>query len=449
MVPVRPTSRVPFVFVIARQMFLVVGHGCVDVNLGLQGDSPQTILRSFVPGTLSRCGPASIHFGGCVPNTGMAMMIYGASVEVVCLVGNDEFGRLLRQVITAVFQNSVSPETQGPCKISLGAEPSSIEANPEPHPPASGLSFSGSFAQPGSFCSPSQATSYSLILSPEGMDRIIFHCPGVNALFQSHHVSDAQLHRARNLHVGYPPLLESLCLTDGGSGLVDLLTRSKKLGLTTSLDMCSPNAVTLSTVAAPDWKSFFRRVGPLVDIFTPSIEEITDCGLIDTPTKDNLLSLHHLRAMSSYLLDECGMKIVLLKLGRSGLYLRTGDLSSRGSDVGAGFCCGLEPSAPAMVEKLKVWSNVEKYTPAFSVRCAGTTGAGDSTIAMFLYALCSDKDGTPAVEPDRALELAAAAGAFNVERHDSTSGLRAFEEISERIAKNWTKHEPSLLLPTA
>ena len=61
----------------------------------------------------------------------------------------------------------------------------------------------------------------------------------------------------------------------------------------------------------------------------------------------------------------------------------------------------------------------------------GTTGAGDATIAGFLTALLRD------VPPERALAIAAAVGACNVEAADAVSGVRSWEETLARIDAGW------------
>ncbi len=72
---------------------------------------------------------------------------------------------------------------------------------------------------------------------------------------------------------------------------------------------------------------------------------------------------------------EMGAKIILLKLGDCGAYLRTADAS---------VLSNLGRARPA---DLQSWSNRELWAPCFRVKVVGTTGSGDSTIAGFLGAL--------------------------------------------------------------
>ena len=62
------------------------------------------------------------------------------------------------------------------------------------------------------------------------------------------------------------------------------------------------------------------------------------------------------------------------------------------------------------------------------------TGAGDTTIAAFLTAMCK---GYPL---ERCLQLAAGTGASCVEAIDSLSGLKSFEELIAKIDAGWAKN---------
>ena len=74
--------------------------------------------------------------------------------------------------------------------------------------------------------------------------------------------------------------------------------------------------------------------------------------------------------MGQQLLDM-GAKIVALKLGERGLYLRT---------ASAGALARMGHNQIDVAE----WSNRELWMPCFAVDVVGTTGAGDATIAGFL-----------------------------------------------------------------
>jgi sugar/nucleoside kinase (ribokinase family) len=77
------------------------------------------------------------------------------------------------------------------------------------------------------------------------------------------------------------------------------------------------------------------------------------------------------------------------------------------------------------------WTNQTLWAPAFVVNVAGTTGAGDAAIAGFLGGLLRG------LGPQRALCMAAAVGACNVEAADSLSGLRSWEATLARVEAGW------------
>jgi sugar/nucleoside kinase (ribokinase family) len=177
---------------------------------------------------------------------------------------------------------------------------------------------------------------------------------------------------------------------------------------------------------------------PYVDVFLPSIEEIlymlrrqTYQELYQAAGGPGFLALitsELLSSMSQELLDM-GAKIVVLKLGDRGLYLRTADQTAIEA-LGRG-----RPSDPAG------WADKELWSACFKVDVVGTAGSGDSTIAGFLSALLRG------LSPEAAVTAAVAVGACNVEAADTLSGVRPWEETMRRVAGGWTHHELHLDTP--
>jgi sugar/nucleoside kinase (ribokinase family) len=124
-----------------------------------------------------------------------------------------------------------------------------------------------------------------------------------------------------------------------------------------------------------------------------------------------------------------GAKMVLLKLGHQGAYLRSADPEILG-DFGR--------AAPSQVP---AWSDQELWSPCYQVEVVGTTGSGDATIAGFLSAILRD------LSPYQALNAAVAVGACNVEAPDALGGLCSWEETLDRMQSGWTKHELRLQAP--
>jgi sugar/nucleoside kinase (ribokinase family) len=177
---------------------------------------------------------------------------------------------------------------------------------------------------------------------------------------------------------------------------------------------------------------------PYVDIFLPSIEEILYMLRRDTynelfqaaggPNFLPLLTPELLSDLSQELL-ALGVKIVALKLGDRGLYIRTANQSIIESLGRA------RPSDPA------IWADKELWGPCFKVDMVGAAGSGDATIAGFLSALLRG------FSPEAAVTAAVAVGACNVEAADTLSGIRPWEETMERVAGGWQRHELSLETP--
>jgi sugar/nucleoside kinase (ribokinase family) len=128
-------------------------------------------------------------------------------------------------------------------------------------------------------------------------------------------------------------------------------------------------------------------------------------------------------------LQELGAKIVCLKLGDRGFYLRTADQPV------------IESLGRACPANLAAWANKELWAPCFKVELVGAAGSGDTTIAGFLAALLRD------MSPEEAVTAAVAVGACNVEAADTLSGVRAWPETMERVAAGWPRHELLLEAP--
>ncbi|MHC4982071.1 MAG: carbohydrate kinase family protein, partial [Planctomycetota bacterium] len=244
------------------------------------------------------------------------------------------------------------------------------------------------------------------------MDRAFLHCPGANDAFRACDIDYAVVGRCGLFHFGYPPLMRAMYENEGQE-MVYMFTRVKQLGVTTSLDLALPDAD--SPAGHADWAKILARTLPVADLFLPSIEEIL--FMLDRPRLAGLRAPGggrcrggvdgQLLASVSQRLLGMGTAVVVLKLGQSGLYLRTTKDEARLSAAGA--------SAP---KDAAAWAGRELYSPAFEVQAVGATGAGDCTIAGFLAAFAKG------LGPEDALTAAVAAGACNVEAADATGGMR-------------------------
>ncbi len=365
---------------------VVAGHICLDVFPSLLSRMAQ-----FTPGHTIEAGPAAISTGGAVSNTGLALHMLGVSTQLMGKVGSDLFGQAILQIL----------EARG-----------------------SGLSH-------GMIVARDEATSYSIILSTPQTDRILIHAPGCNATFGAGDVRFDVLEAARIFHFGYPPLMERMYAEDGIE-LAALFRRVKAMGLTTSLDLSLPDP--RSAAGKADWQAILAATLPYVDLFLPSALEIL--LLLHRPVFEQLITHPHPLAhvppalisdLGEALLDM-GAKIVGLKIGDRGLYLRTS-----GATVLAHVGRGAIVDAAAW----STWADRELWSPCFAVEVAGTTGSGDATIAGLLMGLLHG------MTLPEALTAACAVGACSVEAVDGPGGIRPWEDTAQRLAAGW----PRLLLP--
>ena len=360
---------------------VVAGHICLDIIPTI--DSLQGGLHSIlVPGKLVDVGAAVISTGGAVSNTGLALHRMGLPVRLMGKVGRDPLGRIVLDVL----------KSHGP-RLAEGI-----------------------------IRDEQAATSYTIVISPPGVDRVFLHCPGANDTFLADDIDYAAVGRSGLFHFGYPPLMRAM-YDGGGRELADMLARVKRLGVTTSLDLALPDPD--SPAGRANWTKILAAALPSVDIFLPSIEEIV--FMLDGPRAGGPAGADaRLLARVSQKLLEMGAAVAVLKLGEAGLYLRTTADESRLAAMGR-----LAPKDVAL------WAGRELYSPPFEVQAVGATGAGDCAIAGFLAAFAKR------LGPADALTAAAAAGACNVEAADATSGIRPWEQMQLRIKAGWRRRPPA------
>jgi len=373
---------------------VVAGHVCLDVipAFGERSGGAESI---FAPGGLVGVGPALTTTGGPVSNTGLALHRLGVPTKLMGKVGDDLFGH---QIVDLLRE----------------ADPALAE---------------------GMIVDPAAVTSYSLVISPPGVDRFFYHCSGANDTFGADDVDLTELADARIFHFGYPPLMQHM-YADDGVELAALMQRVHDLGLTTSLDMATVDPE--SPAGQVDWIAILERTLPHVDLFLPSFDEtlfMLDRQRFDalsTRTTGNLAAAADadlLGELAEHLLSM-GAALVGLKLGDQGLYVRTATDLDRIASMGRAA-----PDDPA------AWTSREWLAPCFRTQVVGTTGAGDCTIAGFLAALLEGLS-----LPD-AMTSAVAVGAFNVESADAVSGIKPWTTVQARIAAGWERLPIDIDLP--
>ena len=374
-----------------NETFRVVaaGHICLDVIPGLDHHVNENLADLFRPGHLIVTGPALFSTGGSVSNTGLALSRLGIPTRLVAKVGEDPFGKIVCALV-----DQFDPR--------LGCD---LVVDPQ------------------------VSTSYTVIISLPDIDRVFLHCPGANDTFGAEDVRLDLVAQADLFHFGYPPAMRRMYEQDGAE-LTTVFRQVKTRNVTTSLDLSFPDPS--SDSGRVNWKVILGSVLPFVDIFLPSFEEIfsmlhpeafrrmtqsvPEGQILSMVTPDLLSSLAHE-------LIEMGAKIVVIKMGSRGLYLRTAGQAA------------LEQVGKAAPMKPAVWADQEIWAPCFRVNVVGTTGSGDATIAGFLSALLRG------LNPRQAVRAAVAVGACNVEAADALQGIRTWEQTMKRIQLGW-EHLP-------
>ncbi len=344
---------------------IVAGHTCVDLIPDWNGK-----FEDIIPGHLIVTGKMRFSTGGAVPNTGIDLKRLGLDPILIGKIGDDLIGKITLEVIRS------NGDDLGDHIIK------SYEAG----------------------------SSYTLVLSPPNEDRAFLHYPGVNDTFCSKDIPFDDLSDSKIFHFGYPPVMKTIYENDGNE-LVKIFKNARDHKMITSLDMTMPDPNSES--GKINWRKFLSNVLPYTDIFLPSLDEI----LYMTKRKGELS--HELLVDLTDELLGYGAKIVVIKLGKDGAYLRSGKIKS--DDLLAGII------------DTKLWSQTEIISPAFKVNVAGTTGSGDASIAGFLAKFLQGAN------PKETMDFMCATGAFCTEAIDSTSGVKHMKIIEDRIKQGWER----------
>ncbi|WP_274319541.1 carbohydrate kinase family protein [Paenibacillus qinlingensis] len=379
-----------------KEEVIVAGHICLDI-IPTMDENQSSLAALLSPGKLVNIGPAVISTGGAVSNTGIALHRLGSKVKLMGKIGADPFGEV---ILTLLRQQ----------------EPSLVE---------------------GMIVSPEANSSYSIVISPPNMDRMFLHSTGANDTYAASDLMHEQLQGAKLFHFGYPPLMKRMFENEGAE-LVSLLKKVKESGLTVSLDLAKPDPA--SEAGRANWRAILTQSLPFVDVFLPSFEEIMymlhreryDLKEKAAPNGDLLSSADgELLAQLSAELIQMGVAIVVIKLGEHGVYVRTTSDEQRLAQM------GLSSPKTALLDD---WLNCEMISSCYEVDVVGTTGAGDCTIAGFLFGL------TRGLTLKESLQSAVGVGAFNVEQADATSGIPEWTAVRDRMDKGWKKRATKLEL---
>ena len=362
---------------------VVAGHVSLDLTPKFNMKTGVSSIGDVIkPGKLVNVGKVAIAPGGCVTNTGLALKKFGADVRLIAKVGKDEFADILYEKYRE-----------------QGAEPNFIVSEDD-------------------------ATSYTIVIAPKGCDRAFLHDSAANDSFKEVDIDYEVVKEADYFHFGYPTLMKEFYRSDKDE-LQNMYRKVKKFNLITSLDVTAVDPE--SETADIDWNKRLSEVLPYVDFFMPSIEEL--CFMLDREKyyemqkrgSDDVcmyLSLSEDVIPMAEKVLNLGCKGVLIKCGAAGLFLMTAD-SSRMEEL----------SEKISVEKWadkKIFQN--SYVPD---RILSGTGAGDTSIAAFIYGMCNE------MSPEDALKIAAGTGASCITEYDTLSGLLSIEALKNKIQNGW------------
>ena len=344
---------------------VVAGVANLDITPRFLNDPVARIDEVLIPSKTVLTDKADISAGGCVSNTGLALAHFGKKVALMARIGNDHFGELLLEEYRKAGVDERVRVEEG------------------------------------------EGTSYSVILSPPGIDRIFLHYPGGSMTFGEEDIDFSVVADAEWFHFGYPQVMRRMYAEDG-AGLRNIFEKVKSLGVTTSLDTCGIDA--RSEAGRVDWKAVLKNVLPFVDLFLPSVEEL--CFMLDRERFQRWVDHAQGRDLAQTLSAEdvkplaeeiflLGGRELVMKCGERGLFYASAD---------------------------GTFLHQKTFVPK---QMATATGAGDVCIAALLAELLSGE------EIKDALRSAAAAGAACCEGIGALSAVPLLPDLKKRIADGW------------
>jgi Sugar kinases, ribokinase family len=210
-------------------------------------------------------------------------------------------------------------------------------------------------------------TSFTIVIQPPGKDRTYWHYAGANAHFDG---TTVDVSKGDLLHLGYPSSLPALMEQDGRP-LKALMVRARAAEVTTSLDLSYIDP--RSWAAGIDWASLFADLLPLIDVISPSIDDLSSAFREEHPK-----TLGGAAAFARRLV-RAGVGVAMVTAGPAGLVVATaGQKRLRQSRV-------LTDLATQSAEQLVA-------VPASPTANAQTLGAGDAATGGLLFGLLAGLD---------------------------------------------------------
>ncbi len=210
------------------------------------------------------------------------------------------------------------------------------------------------------------ATSATMVMVHSDGERSFIHYIGANATITEADIDFDLIGRSKVLHIAGALLMPGF----DGEPMAKVLRRARSLGVTTCIDTAWDSKGRWMSVLAPCFEN--------VDIAVPSIEEAKMLTGYQEP-----------RDIAQALLDR-GVKIVGLKMGEAGCFIKTKD--------------------------------TELTIPVYKVNAIDALGAGDAFVAGFLTGIVKGWD------LEKTGRFANAVGAHCVTALGATTGIKSLEE---------------------
>ncbi len=370
---------------------IVMGSVVLDITPVLGQKEKRPLEQIFAQGKVTDLSSVAVYLGGCVGNTGVAMHRLGVPVRLCCKVGNDFAGSAVETLL----------KKQGvPCTLMRD------ETLP---------------------------TSVGIALTPPGMDKVSFFLKGASQYTLAADAEAAALADTDLLHFGYPTTMRSM-YRQNGEELRRFMYRAKQAGVTCSMDTALPPLE--SEAGKIDWGPILKHVLPMTDLFVPSYEE--SVFMLDRPRYARTVRAQNGENFidsataedAAAVADEflaMGAKVVLLKMGSKGLYLRTAPATAL-RDMGR--------AAPSQTD----WASRELWQyPADVKQIVSATGAGDVAIAGFLASMLSGG------APEEAMRAATVAASLCLRSADTSGKLLPLEEMLRMEAATGVRHRACAL----
>lgn len=214
---------------------------------------------------------------------------------------------------------------------------------------------------------PSVGTSGTMVVVHSDGERSFIHYLGANAKLTEADVDFETIKDTKILHVAGSFLMPAF----DGQPTANVLKKAQSMGITTTLDTAWDST--------GQWMSVLKPCLEYVDYAVPSIEEAR-----------RVTGQHEAADVAKVLMDH-GVKVVGLKMGEAGCYIRSAD--------------------------------VELRIPRYEVNALDALGAGDAFAAGFLAGIVEGWD------LEKTGKFANAVGAHCVMALGSTTGIKSMDEI--------------------